>query len=1377
MIQWVAYYNTQRAVMTIFNTKATLGIFDFLHGEDKTLLRIHGLLRVDDEVDSAAAQGQIELFGSEHAGPYKIHWVGIRMNRPGRLIGAVVRNRLTGAAHFFVLEVTPVHDYRKTLVDNPERLVNWRWHMLDYLRNRVEVAEGPAAALPKPQRLVQHEGRFRAPDAQQMELMDIPLHQGALCFGPPGAGKTLVGVQRAIDYMGNGLKTVSLAPTQRLSDSTRAEIKRQGVSASDTGSEFWSYEGYLSAMALHYPELRLVYDQGDARAYVDVAYFKAWYREGKKRKALTDGELMALWQEFNYVLLQPDWRNPNSPCLSEEAYVALGVGQSNVPQDERASFYGMVFSPFFSRISDDAKHYFPPLVSQRLYNELSRRPLLGEQQFDALLLDEVQKFHPWEWACVLTLLNKPLAAGQYFICGDAHQGAECQSLRVAETLRGYFEFHDVRLPVYHLTVNHRSSEAVGRFVAQLHALELAMLGSMERYTHVQAGINERGVPGRVITSAYHDTWRTRIADDASAYVLIPDERCCAEAEVLWPAHQIVTLSEFAGMSATTVVMFGFSAYFKETLDKIQQAFPTDEALPSGEAAQTYARRSKGLGLALPVLRAAFQSLYTAASRAVDELVIIEPEGRPHRLLQRMQTLQITRPQPAAAAAAAVASEPTAVEKKSTPEECFERAKEDFKRGLETQAKAILLREDLWGAAKVAAVRALITTGCSDEIFTTVQAVLFPRATPVAIVAAAAASAVDAGAKPLKAAVVKPKAVSLAPLVKTHTPLEPTLREWLETLATRGDEAEFNKLLTVKGHSLKELLFVHDMKNGHCLLVNLVTERNNPLIHQAIKNNLVQIKQLYKELKKPDILLQLCWQEVFLKARRKEFRESLKPVMSNASQLRKLLATDSGVAFVTRHWDVLMAEKIITANPMHASSPEGVTAFALMIRAELGVKLLFDKWVDFKKYKLISSNSMHQVAIADGTYQGTTPFFLLAGTPEGRQLISNHWDYFVSQGLISPNSMHQVVTAEVANQGTTAFFWLTCSREGRQLIGHHWDYFVEHGLLSPNSMHQIVTGEGVNQGTTAFFWLSGSPEGLQLMIDHWDYFVAQGFISATSMHQVVTGEGAHKGTTAFFWLACNPEGRQLISNHWDYFVSQGLISPDSMHQVVTAEGAHKGTTPFFWLSGSPEGRQLISNHWDYFVSQGLLSPNSMHQVVTGEEVEQGTTPFFWLAANPEGLQLMIDHWDYFVEHGLLSPISMHQVVTAEGPYQGLTPFYWLISASEGRQLIGNHWDDFVRHGLFPLESTSRDRVIGEEDEFKGKTISEVLASIAQGRSFVAPSEQAAPVLVSVALSMQGHGLFATGAGEPVFQDEMVSAGEEPSASSSLPTQNIRLGGAS
>ena len=1293
-IFFIAYSSNS---VLIFYTKNTAFFFKSTKETDAFHTRLNDFLDVNSAVASDSkytSHEQIELFDSCLDDDWNIYWVGFRLNDASRLIGAVVKNTTTKERNFFALEITLDHNYQKTLVGNTQRKKNWKTFMLDYLRHTLpaesrirQINQAPLVAQP----IMQYQGRFNRPDPKQIELMDIPLNTGAVCFGSPGTGKTLVTFHRAMSYVRAKLSTAVFFPTERLADAMRQEFLDQGIDGRDTGVSCLSFNAFLAQMSRDYPNLNLIYNpQTDRRKYVDFSFFKAWIDQTKKIKQVTKEKPETLWQEFYYVFMQPTWSNPIAQHLDLDSYLRLGAAQSVILQETRSSVYQNIFMPFLNHIHDTKQFYFPVQIAHQLFLSIRKSSQATELVFDAILLDEVQKFHPWQWACLLTVLKNPFSAGQFFISGDAHQCADQQPLRVSEPLRLYFEDAKADIPVYHLSLNHRNSQAVSRFVAQIHAMEVHLIGSMERDTHVDTQVNETGLEGYICSRPYNQTLVDNVSGDAGAYVLIPNDQCRAEAQSLWPPEQIVTLSEFAGMSASTVVMFGFSEYFKKTLDSIVKMLSSDSTLLSWQTPQPYARKAKGSNLDLTALRTCFQSIYTAASRAIDVLMVVEPDSRPHELFQIM--FEATKKKSASlsveVSCANIEECNTAmpVAQKSTQAQWFERAKKDAVEGLIDQAKAIFLREQTWGPKNVAELEKIMK-GCEPkDLIETVDHILFPSPSKLAT------PKIEIQGRSLVPDVLQPE--------WKRFQMDGKWVGYIEKLMATICATNIKNLLKTPLPKLANILFGHKMESGYCLFVEITTQGKLKEFCREINPTLrSELESYYHTLNKKDIFCQLSW-VLFCD----NFDHDSSPCDTtprNMAAKRVTLFFEEIFraepvdvfwedAFLSEKWGYFLDIGLIAKHPIHElinkEGPlKGMTPFYLFLSSDKGLTYLKDNWDFCVKNHIVSSESMEQALTGSVSENGMSPFFLLIKSKNGLGFLDDKWDYFIKNKLISYQSLHQEVTGETINKGLTPFFYIILCPDVTKFIIKHWDDLVRNKLIDATQMHKELHSKITDKGTTPFFYLFDNTDGQTLLKKKWGDFLKHRLVSHKSMHKVVSNSKIYQDMTAFFLLISNTVGYKLIIDRWNDFEKNRLISATSMHQVIGPGSAHSGESPFFYLTRMQIGMELIRDKWDYFVANELLSKKSMHQLAGKKSRYKDFSPFYYFVSSTIGRKLIHDKWDYFVEKELITKKSMAQVVDAKGIYRGMPHFYLLIMGPEGLHLLRDKWDYFVALKLITAQA--------------------------------------------------------------------------------------------
>lgn len=1150
--------------MKIFYTQATEKYFSGVDSDSTLISRIHALLgNNESSLEAMALAHQTELFRTLHFSDdhYDIHWLGVRISDSDRLLGAVVRCKDSGKRYFFALETTP-HDYQKTLVENKTRLCNWRKYMTEYLQNCFEdSAEESDKALasgsdPEPvvKKLFQHGGHFGVLNTSQEALLALPLHKGGICFGGPGSGKSCLSSLLMTKYTRDAaLKTLVIVPNKRLQDAVVNELSEQGLEEifAKTMSRVWSEDDFFIEMAKYYPDLNLSYTKEDSRTRVDFSHFKSFLKANRTYKSL-DIDEKTLWQDFSYVWMQPDWTHTDLPHCSVDTYESLGVAQSSIEKAQRRDIHEKIYTPFFNQLSNTNEFYFLPYMAYLLYQRLSADPR-PSILFDATLIDEIQLMHPWVWASVLQLRSTPLGAGQFFICGDAHQGGEHQALRVSERLRSYFEAQSVDVSEYSLSVNHRSTQGVAQFVKKLHQLELTVLGSIERRTHIEVQVNPKAERGSVELRSYTSELASRMAGDAGVYVLIPNESMRAQAELRWAKEQIVTLREFSGMSANTLVMFLFSTRWLRELNDIAKACDASSSFVLEED-QSYARKSKGLGEKAVLWRECVQSLYMAASRAANRLIIVE-EGRPHRLLQFMDEAakrSFLGTESSSSSCYAAPGEGTcalgAKEAFSTPADWFQKAREDYKRGLKQQAIDNLCNEKRWGLELITKISPLFSSPLSEtQIFEEIHRILFEEKTNVltttsdTMLLPEREPSTETSAAACVLTVSSSAMLPDTPAPKPLKPLGPKRYAFLQKILDNPTAYNFQQIVALaKGDTtlLAQLLFTHRINNTHCLFVCVILSGKGMEFYSALKADWSKIQEAYTVAKESDLLLRLCFEEINelnakISSDRHERRTSRRKKQSKPQ----------------KHAAATLIEQVVK------------TAFLFneLLRDPNGLLWFTQRFSELKDLYLFKE-TLHQIITTEGPYQGTSPFYAFLESEDGIDFIEKYWDYLLENEIISERWMHLSIESLGPFQGATPFFALAKTTAGSELIEAHWMDFVKMNVISSASMHRPITGEGPDQGKTPLYCLTSHLVGINLIEENWEYFIQNNLISSEAMHREVTGNGREHFRTPFYCLLSSVSGCELITDHWKDFKHLGLLDlSDTRLLMIIKDGPFAGKT--------------------------------------------------------------------------------------------------------------------------------------------------------------------------------------------------------------------------
>jgi hypothetical protein len=1219
-------------------------VLDFFHNDAKgalTQARLNSWFEMREyNPGQACMPGQVEHFRfreTEHHIGLDINWVGFRINDASRLIGAVVDVPEAGC-YFFALDLTQTHDYQKTLVENASLRQGYLNAIKTFLSSgdTIFTSSSSSAALSASadaphsfKRMVQHGKVWLSPDITQIQLMDMPIHQGALCFAPPGAGKTMLGVQRAKDYVQHGLTVAMCTPTRRLAESLIKECGEQEIAQA---VRVQTFEDVLESLGL-----------ARDKTLVDLEFFTKWCSEdrpktleklsGTSKKSFTKAvkykSLSLLWQEFQYVFMQtPDWKNPSTAHLSLDEYCGLGVEQSRVAQEQRADIYQSVFAAFLANITDNPKLYFPPLEAHKLYQQ----DLPADIKVDALVVDEVQKLHPWVSACFFKLLNNPLAAGQFFICGDAHQGAECQQLRVAETLTNHLVGQKAKLLLGHLLVNYRSSQAVTRLVLQTHSIEMMLLGSMEKKTHLRPEINCDAPEGQVKVLPYDDTIRKLIESDAGAYVLIPDESSRQAALQLWPKDLIVTLGEFAGLSGSSIVMYGFDQHFHKELREIGALFG-EGTLPSWDTQCAVSR--KGIDYAQ---RTCLQSIYTAASRAMISLYIIDNQ---HSFLRQIVANSCLD--------APIAGISSADSRLSRPEDWFERACRDFSNHLIDNARAILLDKTKMGTA-YQEINALLKSSRLEDIFSRSFASFLPLDSMSLAAGVAESKSPPQIIEPPSGSIKAVPASAAGAYAKRPKPRTPPPQDGVLSLEEQQWVNKFSpsaqnlkKLLDMKERwpgFREHLLFVAEAQNGkkETIFIKFITTGwlNSLLDFMEKKAFLAEITPLG--------LNYMCKAKAYF----------------NMSLIYFLCGCSNGIALLRKYPD--LTAKIHTT-ALNAILPESVRvlsgksgAFFLCALSE-GIGLLRDNRDLTAKIDTTALNALLQDS--EGPDAGKSAAYFLCASLDGRHLLRDNPDLVAKMNsstlnAILPDSAH-------VDAGKSAAFFLCASAEGKELLLANPDLAAKINETALNTPLPKSTRADV--GKSGVFVLCASLKGIELLASN-PGLIAK--IGSKALNMLLPeSTGIHAGKSAAYFLYASLSGKALLRDNPDLAAK---INHRTLNAVFPkSAAAEAGKSCVMVLCASPTGIELLRRNPGLVASIDANTLNTLLPELA--ETEAGKSAAYFLCASRSGRELLRDN------PGLAAKIN-HRTLNAALPKSaaadaGKSCVMVLCASPTGIELLSNN----------------------------------------------------------------------------------------------------------
>ena len=176
----------------------------------------------------------------------------------------------------------------------------------------------------------------------------------------------------------------------------------------------------------------------------------------------------------------------------------------------------------------------------------------------------------------------------------------------------------------HLSTNYRSAQVITKLTSTVLEAIKETYGSHERETHTFVRLNPNAPEGQFTFTQDLASQQAFVEQSPNAIVLTPDEGNYP----LWPTGQCTSLASFQGLSETHVLLYGFSAYYREALDTLQ-AFFSQHPLPSWQENLPFARRFKNENPVLPsAVTRCLQTLYTAFSRSERTLTLCDEHPHP-----------------------------------------------------------------------------------------------------------------------------------------------------------------------------------------------------------------------------------------------------------------------------------------------------------------------------------------------------------------------------------------------------------------------------------------------------------------------------------------------------------------------------------------------------------------------------------------------------------------------------------------------------------------------------------------------------------------------------------------------------------------------------
>lgn len=436
-------------------------------------------------------------------------------------------------------------------------------------------------------------------DDAQDAIYRLPLP--LILIGSAGSGKTALTLEKLKELTGDILY-VTLSPF--LTQHARNLYFAHGFERDDQNIDFFAYRELLEAL------------QVPSGKEVDFAAFRAWYARHQRGQRAVDAH--RLYEEIKGVITGAQ---ADSPYLSREEYLALGVRQSIFLPDDREAIYEL-FQKYLAWLSD-AKLYDGNVLSHGYLK-------LAQPKYDFVVVDEVQDLTRIQLALILRCLKVP---AHFLLCGDANQIVH----------PNFFSWSNIKSFFYHadlpesdrltqiLVANYRNAPAVTNIANQLLRIKQQRFGSIDKESNYLVDAVAGGDGTVELLSA--DATILKDLNDKTrqstrfAVVVLRDEHKAA-AQAIFATPLIFSIHEAKGLEYENVILFNCVTSERQQFNAIIEGVDADAL--AGDL--RFARAKDKSDKTSEVYKFFINALYVAMTRAVRNLYIVEQDTR-HGLLR------------------------------------------------------------------------------------------------------------------------------------------------------------------------------------------------------------------------------------------------------------------------------------------------------------------------------------------------------------------------------------------------------------------------------------------------------------------------------------------------------------------------------------------------------------------------------------------------------------------------------------------------------------------------------------------------------------------------------------------------------------------------
>ncbi len=528
-----------------------------------------------------------------------------RLNRNDRLLFSL--HRYNGEPYCLILEYIRNHAYEKS------RFLE-RGVTID--EEKIPVIDAPETeSAPELTYLNTEHDRFNlldkiiSFDGEQQFVYQLP--PPLVIIGSAGSGKTALTLEKMKQATGDVLY-VSHSPF--LVQSARNLYYAHHYDNEDQNVEFLSFREFLESIRV------------PAGREVTLKDFEGWFQRHKgnsKQKAPHK-----LFEEFRGVLTGP---STESPWLSRDEYLKLGVKQSIFSDEERSGVYDLFDK--YRQFLEQAQLYDTNIISHSYL--ASAAP-----QYDFIVVDEVQDITNIQLYLILKTLRHP---GHFILCGDSNQIVHPNFFSWSKVKTLFFEQQNLTGEgemIRILQSNYRNAPVITHIANRILKLKHARFGSIDKESnYLVNSIGDHHGQLQVLADSQKvkqdlDS-KTARSTRFAVLVMHPDQKAAARQWFNTPL--VFSIQEAKGLEYDNIILYNYISDEEKSFRDI--AAGVDPAALEKETLE-YARAKSKQDKSLEVYKFYINALYVAITRAVSNLYIIEANQK-HPLMRLLDLERFT----------------------------------------------------------------------------------------------------------------------------------------------------------------------------------------------------------------------------------------------------------------------------------------------------------------------------------------------------------------------------------------------------------------------------------------------------------------------------------------------------------------------------------------------------------------------------------------------------------------------------------------------------------------------------------------------------------------------------------------------------------------